>query len=147
MDFSRVKSLTIPEGNVNKITINGVDVWKKKTVENNLPITLIGSSYSHSTNYTLLNLYLHYYQPNSDSSTRESLYTKGSDLSKNITANIDKNLRFSGQIVGKSSTYKGKFKIKYMLQNKSLRIRVRTYKKKGKKRIYSTWSKAKKIQV
>ena len=43
--------------------------------------------------------------------------------------------------------YKGKFKIKYTLQNTSLRIRVRTYKKKGKKKIYSTWSKARKIQV
>ena len=51
-----------------------------------------------------------------------------------LVYNICTSLSWFRQVlhVGK---YKGKFKIKYTLQNKILRIRVRTYKKKGKKKI------------
>ncbi len=43
--------------------------------------------------------------------------------------------------------YKGRFKLLYLNKNKWLSIRVRTYKKKGKKKIYSKYSKVVKVRV
>ena len=43
--------------------------------------------------------------------------------------------------------YKGKFKIQYTVKNKTLRIKVRTYYKKGKKKYNSKFSATKKIEV
>ena len=43
--------------------------------------------------------------------------------------------------------YKGKFKIQYTVKNKMLRIKVRTYYKKGKKKYNSKFSATKKIEV
>lgn len=43
--------------------------------------------------------------------------------------------------------YKGKFKIQYTLKNKILRVKVRTYSQKGRKKFYSRYSKVKKIEV
>ena len=45
----------------------------------------------------------------------------------------------------KIKKYKGVFKIQYGRQRQRLQVKVRTYKIKGKKRIYSKYSKAKKI--
>ena len=38
------------------------------------------------------------------------------------------------------SKYKGKFEIQYVIRNKEIRFKVRTYRKKGKKKIYSHFS-------
>ncbi len=43
--------------------------------------------------------------------------------------------------------YKGRFKLLYLQKNKWLSVRVRTYIKKGKKKIYSKYSKVVKIRV
>lgn len=55
-----------------------------------------------------------------------------------------KKVKLFSHYIGK---YKGKFKIRYTFQNKKLCIRVRTYKKTEKKKIYSTWSKISKLKV
>ena len=43
--------------------------------------------------------------------------------------------------------YKGKFKIQYVVRKTVIRLKVRTYKKKKKKKIYSDFSKESKIRV
>lgn len=40
MDFSGLKSLTIPEGSVKKITANGVTLWEKISFTNLLPLSI-----------------------------------------------------------------------------------------------------------
>ncbi len=50
-------------------------------------------------------------------------------------------------VSNKISKYKGKFKIRYMVKKQTIRFKVRTYKKKGKKKIYSKYSKVVKIRV
>ena len=45
------------------------------------------------------------------------------------------------------SKYKGNFKIRYMVKNKMIRLKVRTYKKKGKKKVYGAFSKVARIKV
>ena len=37
MDFSGVKSITIPEGSVKKIVANGVTLWEKISYTNQIP--------------------------------------------------------------------------------------------------------------
>nr|MBP3598390.1 leucine-rich repeat domain-containing protein [Eubacterium sp.] len=50
-------------------------------------------------------------------------------------------------VSSKISKYKGRFKIRYMVKKQTIRFKVRTYKKKGKKKIYSKYSKIVKIRV
>ena len=40
MDFSGVKSITIPEGSVKKITANGVTLWEKISFVNQIPLSI-----------------------------------------------------------------------------------------------------------
>ncbi|MDY3774492.1 MAG: hypothetical protein SO023_05205, partial [Eubacterium sp.] len=47
----------------------------------------------------------------------------------------------------KISKYQGQFKIQCMVKNKDIFVKVRTYKKQGKKKLYSDFSKVKKIRV
>lgn len=47
----------------------------------------------------------------------------------------------------KVRTKKGKYTIKKLKKKKRYYIRVRAYKKSGKKKVYGTWSKVKKIKI
>ncbi len=50
-------------------------------------------------------------------------------------------------LYNKIKKYKGKFKLQYLGKNQKLYFKVRTYKLKGKKKIYSKYSKVKKIKT
>lgn len=50
-------------------------------------------------------------------------------------------------VSNKISRYKGKFKIQYVVKNKTIRLKVRTYRKQGGKKIYSEFSKVIKVKV
>ena len=45
------------------------------------------------------------------------------------------------------STYHGKLKLSYSWKKATLYVKVRTYRKKGRKRLYSNYSKTKKIRL
>ncbi len=50
-------------------------------------------------------------------------------------------------VSNKISKYKGKFKIQYIIKNKEIRFKVRTYRKKGKKKLYSNFSNVVRVRV
>ena len=50
-------------------------------------------------------------------------------------------------VSNKISKYKGKFKIRYVVKRRTIRFKVRTYKKKGKKKWYSNFSSVVKVRV
>ena len=50
-------------------------------------------------------------------------------------------------ISNKIAKYRGEFKIRYVVKHKTIRFKVRTYKKKGKKKVYSNFSKVVQVQV
>lgn len=47
----------------------------------------------------------------------------------------------------KIKKYKGRFKLRYKMKKKTLFFKIRTYRKKGKSKIVSLYSKEKKIRV
>lgn len=50
-------------------------------------------------------------------------------------------------VSSKIARYKGKFKIRYMVKKQEIRIKVRTYKKEGKRKVYSRFSRVVRIKV
>lgn len=50
-------------------------------------------------------------------------------------------------VSSKIARYKGKFKIRYMVKKQEIRIKVRTYKKEGKRKVYSRFSRVVSVKV
>lgn len=76
----------------------------------------------------------------------ELKYYEGKNIEIYISKNKNKFEKLQ-LVSNKIAKYKGRFKIKCMVKNQNICFKVRTYRKVGKKRIYSKFSNVKRVQV